>query len=233
MPRKARIDGPGALHHVIIRGIERRRIFMDDVDRDGFLERLGEVLGACQTGCFAWALLPNHAHFLFQTGTEPLATVMRRLLTGYVVTFNHRHSRHGSLFQNRYRSILCQAETYFSELVRYIHLNPLRAGVVPDMELLDRYPYTGHSAVMGHTECEWLDSGRVLLRFGKTVGKARERYRTYVESGIERGHRFDLVGGGLVRSMGAGRKWEPLTQKGNSARATNGFWGMRTLCVEY
>ena len=80
MPRKARIDAPGALHHIIVRGIERRRIFSDDQDRDNFVERLGDIVTETHTVCFAWALIPNHAHILLRTGQTPLATVMRRLL---------------------------------------------------------------------------------------------------------------------------------------------------------
>jgi len=86
MPRKARIDAPGALHHIIIRGIERRKIFLDDFDRDNFLKRLGHVLSETATPCFAWALIPNHAHLLLRTGTTAIATVMRRLLTGYSIS---------------------------------------------------------------------------------------------------------------------------------------------------
>jgi REP element-mobilizing transposase RayT len=108
MPRKARIDAPGALHHIIVRGIERQRIFSDDQDRDNFVERLGNIVTETQTFCFAWALIPNHAHILLRTGQTPLATIMRRLLTGYGVSYNRRHRRHGHLFQNRYKSILCQ-----------------------------------------------------------------------------------------------------------------------------
>jgi len=83
MPRQARIDSPGALHHIIGRGIERKSIFRDDEDRDNFLERLGNILLETSTSCFAWALIPNHFHLLLRTGSTPIATVMRRLLTGY------------------------------------------------------------------------------------------------------------------------------------------------------
>ncbi len=91
MPRKARIDGAGALHHIIVRGIERRKIFWDDIDRYAFVKRLGQVLKETQTDCFAWALIPNHAHLLLRTGLTPISGVMRRLLTGYAVQFNRRH----------------------------------------------------------------------------------------------------------------------------------------------
>ena len=110
MPRLARLDTPGVLNHIIIRGIERRKIFKDNKDKDNFLDRLGTLLPETKTACYAWALLSNHAHFLFRTGDTPLSTLMRRLLTGYAVSFNRRHKRHGQLFQNRYKSIICQSD---------------------------------------------------------------------------------------------------------------------------
>ena len=112
MPRLARLDAPGVLHHVMIRGIERRKIFLNDKDREDFVERLAKLLPETKTACYAWVFLPNHAHFLFRTGLIPLATLMRRVLTGYAVSFNHRHNRHGQLFQNRYKSIVCQEDVY-------------------------------------------------------------------------------------------------------------------------
>jgi putative transposase len=98
MPRKARIDMTGALHHIFIRGIERKRIFREDQDRRDFLDRLGNILLETKTPCYAWALLPNHVHLLLRSGQIPLATVMGRLLTGYAVAFNHRYRRHGHLW---------------------------------------------------------------------------------------------------------------------------------------
>ena len=124
MPRLARLDAPGVLHHIMIRGIERRKIFLNNKDREDFLERLSKLLPETKTACYAWVFIPNHAHFLFRTGLVPLATLMRRLLTGYAVGFNRRHNRNGHLFQNRYKSIVCQEDVYLKELVRYIHLNP-------------------------------------------------------------------------------------------------------------
>ncbi|WP_231717054.1 transposase [Desulfosarcina ovata] len=119
MPRQSQIDAPGALHHIIVRGIERRKIFLDDQDRNSFIERLGHIVEHTGTMCYAWALIPNHPHLLLRTGQAPIATVMRRLLTGHAVGFNKRHRRSGHLFQNRYKSILCQEDPCFLELVRY------------------------------------------------------------------------------------------------------------------
>ncbi|MCJ7581663.1 MAG: transposase [Candidatus Aminicenantes bacterium] len=202
MPRQARIDAPGALHHLIVRGIARMKIFDDDEDRRNFLDRFGDILQSTQTSCYAWSLLSNHLHLLLRTGNVQIATVMRRLLTGYAVTYNHRHRRWGHLFQNRYKSILCQEEPYFLELVRYIHLNPLRAGIVKDLHQLDGYAFGGHSVLMGNGSNDWQDTEAVLSRFGSKVGEARGRYREFVAAGISLGKRADLVGGGLIRSAG-------------------------------
>jgi hypothetical protein len=103
MPRRARIDAPGALQHVIARGIERLKSFSDDSDSDNFLDRLGTILFDNQTVCYAWALIPNHFHLLLRTCTVPLSIVMRRLLMGYAVSYNFRHPRHGHLFQCCFR----------------------------------------------------------------------------------------------------------------------------------
>ena len=110
MLRQARIDAPGALHHIIARGIARRKVFDDNTDREFFVERLCLILNETDTFCFAWALIPNHFHLLLKTGTTPIATVMKRLLTGYAMYYNRTHKRSGHLFQNRYQSILCQVE---------------------------------------------------------------------------------------------------------------------------
>lgn len=202
MPRRARIDAPGALHHVIVRGIERRAIFKDNVDRDWFLERAGSILVASKTPCFAWALMTNHVHLLIRTATVPLSTLMRKLLTSYAMAFNRRHRRHGQLFQNRYKSILCQEDSYLLELTRYIHLNPLRAKIVPDLKLLDRYAYTGHAALLGHQKTLWQDTQYILTLFADQQSTARRRYRIFVKQGIGAGRLPDLVGGGLIRSIG-------------------------------
>jgi REP element-mobilizing transposase RayT len=202
MPRKARIDAPGALHHIIIRGIEKRQVFRDNKDRDQFIHRLSDIITDTETPCYAWALIPNHVHLLLKTGLTPIATIMRRLLTGYAVYFNHRYKRHGHLFQNRYKSILCQEESYLHELVRYIHLNPLRAKLVDEMKALDTFPYSGHSAILGKVKRDWQQVDYVLSLFGKRKSDAKKAYRQFVEKGVEQGRRPELTGGGLVRSIG-------------------------------
>jgi len=207
MPRQARIDAAGAVHHIIIRGIERRKIYRQDADRINFLERLGAILQQTQTECYAWALIPNHAHILLRTGNVPIAMVMRRLLTGYAVSFNRKYNRHGKLFQNRYKSILCQEDIYLKELVRYIHLNPLRAKLVADLTELNRFNWSGHSAVTGRIQRQWQNTDEVLSLFGRRKSVARKQYVKFVMNGIPAGRQPDLVGGGLIRSAGG---WEEV-----------------------
>lgn len=202
MPRQARLDAPGTLHHVIIRGIEKRKIFEDDHDHNEFVSRMGDLARAGKTGIYAWALMPNHVHILLRSGVQGLSKYMRRLLTGYAVVYNRRHERHGHLFQNRYKSILCEEDTYFMELVRYIHLNPLRAHLVEDLNFLEKYPWCGHGILMGRFKNEWQDRDHVLSWFGKKEGMARRAYQKYVAEGVAQGRRPELVGGGLIRSQG-------------------------------
>jgi putative transposase len=218
MPRKARIDAPGAIHHIIFRGIEGTAIFKDSLDYRNFTKRLGHVLEETNTPCFAWALLTNHVHLLLRTGLAPIATVMRRLLTGHAQQFNRRHKRHGHLFQNRYKSFLCEEDLYLHELVRYIHLNPIRAGMVKDLKALNSYPNCGHAVLMGKAKRDWQDTDSVLELFGSTVRKARNLYLAFVTKGVAQGRRPELVGGGLLRSHGG---WAAL-----KALQSAGIWVM-------
>jgi len=231
MPRLARLDAPGLLQHVMARGIEGREIFKDDKDRKSFLDRLGLILEETQTQCYAWALLPNHFHLLLRTGPSPLSKVMRRLMTGYAVTFNKRHKRSGHLFQNRYKSVACEEDPYLLELIRYIHLNPIRADLVKDLKQLDRYPWCGHSAILGKrknpliphppNQCSKLKKPNklserekplaektiedTLLFFGNDLRETRKRYRHLVKQGVSQGRRPELQGGGLIRSAGGNK----------------------------
>ncbi|MDH3446090.1 MAG: transposase [Deltaproteobacteria bacterium] len=224
MPRQARLDAPGTLHHVIVRGIERRRIVDDDYDRGQFVSRLGKLAVETGTSIYAWALMTNHAHLLVNSGAQGLAKFMRRFLTGYSVTYNWRHRRHGHLFQNRYKSIVCDGDQYFTELVRYIHLNPLRVKLVSDLEELEKHPYCGHSAILGTTRYDWQDRDSVLSQFGRREGDAKALYGKFVDKGARLGRRPELVGGGLVRSMGG---WSEV--KSRRRRGTRESYDERIL----
>jgi len=214
MPRRARLDAPGTLHHVMVRGIEKRRIVSDVADRKNFVRRMGEMSAGTNTRIFAWALMTNHAHILLRSSEIGLSGFMRRFLTGYAISYNRRHRRWGHLFQNRYKSIICDEDAYFAELVRYIHLNPLRARAVKSLAQLDRYRWCGHGVLMGRVENEWQDRDYVLKWFGITENQAMGAYRNYVEKGVEQGRRPELVGGGLIRSQGGWAAVKALRRAG-------------------
>ncbi|ABL66206.1 protein of unknown function DUF1568 [Chlorobium phaeobacteroides DSM 266] len=152
MPRGARLDTPGTLHHVMVRGIEQGSIVRDDSDRVEFLRRMGLLAKTSGTSIYAFALMTNHAHILLKSGSIGLSLYMRRLLSGYAQYFNRRHKRVGHLFQNRYKSVICEEEAYFDKLVAYIHLNPLQAGLVASLRELALYPWSGHAAIMKKVE---------------------------------------------------------------------------------
>ncbi len=222
MPRLARLDAPGILHHVMGRGIERKKIFINDTDRNDFIDRLAAIAEEGAMDVYAWVLMPNHFHLLCKTHKRPLSSSMRKILTGYVVNFNRRHRRYGHLFQNRYKSIVCQEDRYLKELVRYIHLNLLRAGLVKDIIELSQSPWSGHSALMGKVKREWQNSEYVLSFFGQNRYR-RRNYQQYVQKGVAFGRRPELVGGGLVRSLGAGRKFWHLGGVAKSKDLINEF----------
>jgi len=216
MPRSARIDAPGVLHHIIGRGIERRDVFLGDADRDDFIARLGTLAQSGAWDVYAWALMRNHFHLLCKTVGQPVSVSMHRLLTGYVVNFNKRHRRHGYLFQNRFKSIVCQEDRYLKELVRYIHLNPLRSGQIASLPALDRHPFSGHSAILGIVTRPWQATTHVLACFGRRA-TARQAYQEFLAAGARMGRRPELVGGGLVRSAGGWSEVRALRHRGEAA----------------
>jgi len=197
MPRGPRLDAPGVLQHVMVRGLERRALFRDDRDRDDFINRLAAVCERTGLEVLAWTLLPNHFHLLVRSpghtaghgSQHGLATAMRRLLTGYVGAFNRRHHRVGPLVQGRYKSILVEEDPYLLQLVRYLHLNPLRGGLVEDLNTLDRYTWTGHSALMGRVPRTWQAVAEVL---GQGAGDGDGNGRAGSEAGGDGNRRSDV-----------------------------------------
>jgi len=134
---------------------------------------------------------------------------MGKILTGYAVSFNGRHRRVGHVFQNRFKSILCQEEAYLLELVRYIHLNPLRAKLVDGIKDLERFPWSGHSVILGKRKRDWQEVDEVLNRFGGAARERKKRYRKFVLDGVVMGKRPEFSGGGLFRSVGG---WKGLRE---------------------
>jgi len=214
MPRHARLDAPGALHHIMVRGIDKSNIFRDAEDKARFLERLGQNIQDAKCSIYAWVLMDNHIHMLFRSGQDGISAVMRKLLTWYAQYFNRRHGRKGHLFENRYKSILCDEDNYLLALVRYIHLNPVRANIIQTMSEMDKYPWSGHRAVIGKAKNPWMDIATVLAQFGGTKRKAMNEYRRFMQEGLDQGHDPQYSGGGLVRSLGGWSNVLSMRRKG-------------------
>jgi REP element-mobilizing transposase RayT len=188
------------MYHVMSRGIERGRIFIDEDDYSDLIERFSFWLRRAGGKCLAWCLMPNHIHFLLIRGNRPLSEMMHHVMTGYAVNYNSRHQRAGHLFQNRYKAIICEAESYFFKLVPYIHLNPVRASIVGDLADLATYKWCGHASMVTGAYDTLLDRAEVLSRFGGGEKCAVEEYKSLMAVKARSDTFVDLSGGGLLRS---------------------------------
>ena len=229
MPRGAGLDAPGTLHRVMIRGIERRTIVDDEKDREDLVSRLGKLSEGTGNAIYAWALLSNHAPILIRSGPSGLSSFMRRFLSGCAAGYNRRHKRYGHLFQNRFKSIICEEDPCFMELVSTIHLKPLRAGLVDTLRRLNRYRWSGHSALPGTRKNSWQDRKYVLKWFGSRQSVARKAHLEFIKKGVDQGRRPELVGGGLIRSPAGWSDVKSLRKSGIFERVTNGFSAPATL----
>lgn len=185
MPRGPRLDAPGEIHHVMARGMERCAIFRDDADRSDLLTRISRVATEERLRIYAWSFLPNHIHLLVRSGPRPLGRALQRLLTGYAGRFNRRHERSGHLFQNRFASVLCDRDDYLLELVRYVHLNPIRHGIVRQEPDLARFRWCGHGAMLGLAEHPWQATSEALSLFGGDPETAAGAYRAFLVTALD------------------------------------------------
>jgi len=185
MARRPRIHFPGALYHVITRGNRRQGIFLDEKDMKKFLAFLIEYKCRRPFRLYVYALMKNHLHLLVEVGQIPLGRIMQSLLFRYTRYFNGRYGEVGHLFQGRYKAIVCDKDAYLLELVRYIHLNPVRAKIVKKPE---EYLWTGHLSYLGRGGDDLIDEGFVLDQFSESKSLARRRYRQFVWEGISSGH---------------------------------------------
>jgi putative transposase len=180
MARRPRVFASGLLYHVIARGNQRQPTFLTDLDYEAYLARLARYQKRYGILLYAYCLMPNHVHLLLQTSEPPLAKFMQGLQQSYTQWFNRGHGKVGHLFQGRYKAIICDREEYLATLIRYIHLNPVRARLVDDP---DAYPYSGHRAYLTGEGMGLIDPGPVLNMFGGRAG-----YRRFVLAGIDAGH---------------------------------------------
>ncbi len=189
MARKPRIEFAGGLYHVIARGNNRQKIFNDARDHRAYLTRLEQYRNRYAVTLYAYMLMPNHVHLLLQTGTPPLSKFMQGLQQSYTLYFNRRHRHVGHLFQGRYRAILCEREGYLLELIRYLHLNPVRARLVRDPKF---YPWSSHHAYLGKPGEPPIATGDILNQFANRPEIAVRRYTQFIREGLSWGHREDL-----------------------------------------
>jgi putative transposase len=203
MPRKARLVVPGAVYHVMARCIEQYTLFSDDADREHFLVLLDACLKRTNTRCYAWVLMNSHYHLVLRIGDIELWEVMKPLNMRYAQYHKAKTGRNGPLFMDRYKSIVTQDQNYVQELVRYVHLNPIRAGICKNPSALERYPWCGHSVVMGRSKRRFQDVRTVLRRFGSTEKTARSSYCRFLRDGLKEKADEDVLID-LVRKSNAG-----------------------------
>lgn len=189
MARKPRIHYPGACYHVICRGNQGQRLFRDAADYHAYLQLL--QAGVARYGCrlYAYVLMPNHVHHLLEVGPTPLSKIMQNVLFRYTRYWNRRYRTIGHLFQGRYKAILCEKEPYLVELIRYMHLNPVRSRLVRDP---GRYAWSSHSMYATGEGGGWLAVQEVLPRWGRRRAEAVAAYQRFVRDGLREGHRTDL-----------------------------------------
>lgn len=189
MARRPRIEYPGVFFHIIVRGNNRENVFRDHSDYVRYLQKFSFFCREGDITLYAYCLMPNHIHLLLEMGEVSLSKVLQRFHTWYTQYFNRRYGRVGHLFQGRYKAIVCDKDAYLLELVRYIHLNPVRAGLVDSPE---EYPWSSHRVYLSIDRSEVIDPSFVLKQFSDRLSAARRSYKTFVMEGSRQGRRDDL-----------------------------------------
>jgi putative transposase len=184
MARRIRLEVEGGLYHLITRGVDRQDIFHDEQDFAKFLAIMAKQKLALPFYLYAYCLMTNHLHLLIERRVDDIGRIMQRVLTGYAQYYNRRYGRVGHVFQGRHKAVLCQSDPYLAELVRYIHLNPVRAKMV---DLPEQYPYSSHREYMGIRPNGMVDVDPVLRRFGRPRAAARQRFADHVAAGMRLG----------------------------------------------
>jgi putative transposase len=182
MGRKTRLEVEGGLYHVMSRGNNRQRIFDEDHDYEKMITLARDTKTKLPFYLYAYCLMTNHIHLLMEQQQTALSRIMHRLLTTYSRYYNRRHGRIGHLFKERYKAILCQSDQYLAELVRYIHLNPVRAKMVGDPA---EFGCSSHRAYLGIDKSGLVDVEPVLRHFGASKKLAQERFKLFVKLGTE------------------------------------------------
>ena len=189
MPRRPRIEIEGGLYHVMTRGNNRQRIFRSDKDYSRMLALIGLQKSRLPFYLYAYCLMPNHLHLLIERREDAISNIMHRLLTAYSHYYNRSYRQTGHVLQGRYRTILCDSDMYLGELVRYIHLNPVRAGLVQRPE---DYEYSGHREYLERGGWNLVDIDPLLRCFGSHKARAMGAYKGFVDAGMKLDHQTEF-----------------------------------------
>lgn len=222
MPTMNRAYSPGSFFHLMARGIDGHNLFNDDEDHYEFLRRLRKSLISSDFRCISWNLMDNHYHLFVQSSEKPLCSLMRPLNSGYARWYNRKNKRKGHLFQDRFKSLLCEDSHHVSQLIRYIHLNPIRANMISSYEKLDAWRWSSHNLLLGNPfaiGADFVDRTTVLNRFSQNENDALRMYNLYMQDGIDVSN--------LMRSG-----WLPKTEQAELNGAAKG-WLAVAGSVEY
>jgi len=211
MGRPLRIEFPGAHYHVTTRGNERKEVFKSQRDREKFLSYLESAVMRYGAVIHAYCLLNNHYHLLMETPSGNLSQIMQHINGAYTNYFNTKRKRSGHLFQGRFKAILIEADEYVTELSRYIHLNPVRAGMVKRPE---EYPWSSYQDYVGERIApEWLKTEFVLGYFGKKRSAAVGKYRKFVEDLLDKEYDSPLNAVVAATMLGCAEFIQEITER--------------------
>lgn len=188
MARKPRVQCPGALYHVIARGNQQQNIFLDEADYRRYLDLLDGYRKRYAFTLYAYVLMTNHVHLLIEQGETPLAKAMQGLGQSYTGYYNRKYKKSGHVFQGRYKAILCERDAYLLGLVRYVHLNPVRAGMV---KLPEEYPWSSHFAYLRGASGGMVEVELPLSLLASTRKAAVSVYKSFMLEGLSLGHCAD------------------------------------------
>jgi len=217
MARRPRVVAPGLLYHVIVRGNRQRKTFRGDEDYQAYLDRLEHYRAKFNVRVYAYCLMPNHVHLLVESGSDPLGKFMQGLQQSYTQYFNYRYRKVGHLFQGRYKAIICEKDKYVLALLRYIHLNPVRARLVEQPE---GYVYSGHRSYLSDRAARIIERGPILKLLG-----GKKAYERFVLEGMSEDHNEEYYAvedqrflgdegfGGQIGRKAEGEKEQPKKKK--------------------
>ena len=212
MPQMIRLQSPESFYHIMARGIDGHNLFNDDEDHYEFLKRLAKSLLNSGHRCITFNLMDNHYHLFVRSSEKPLSSLMRPLNSGYARWYNKKNKRQGYLFQSPFKSLLCQNSHHLSELIRYIHLNPLRANLINSYPNLSDWKWSGHNLLLNNANAigaDFVDRKTMLDLFSQNENDALKMYHQYMLEGIDNSN---------MRVSG----WLPKTEQIELVRAQKG-----------